>query len=83
MPKFKPSFSIPKQNFEYFDKKRYDDFVFPTYRELKSKLKSIMIEHGCNEVCVSRSKRGEFGEYYEKWFLTGDGHLYKSGEGWM
>jgi len=56
---------------------------FPTYRELKSKLKAVMIEYSVTEVTVYRSRRGHFGEYFEHYFLTGNNYLYKSGEGWM
>jgi hypothetical protein len=82
MSNFKPSFTIPKRHHDYWDKKPYHVFVFPTYRELKRKLVGIMKEHGVSEVCVSRSLRGEWGERFEYWHLHGD-KLTKGKEGWM
>jgi len=45
---------------------------FKNYAELKKALKDyILYNHiGKNEVSVSRSRRGEWGEYYEKWELV-------------
>jgi hypothetical protein len=42
-----------------------------------------MKEHNVTEVCVSRSKRGEWGEWFEYWNLHEDGTLSKGREGWM
>ena len=84
MSNFKPSFSVHiNRNNEYLlNGMQYKTFVFPTYRQLKSKLKSIMQEYRVDEVTVSRSLRGEWGEYYEYWHLNGN-RLSKGKEGWM
>lgn len=84
MPNFKPSFSISanRHNEYMLDGKEYKSFVFPTYAELKSKLRSIMEKYNVHEVCVSRSRRGEWGEYWEKWILS-DGKLRIISKGWM
>jgi hypothetical protein len=84
MSNFKPSFTISadSDNKYMFDGKTYKDFVFPTYAELKSKLKGIMKEYRVSEVTVSRSRRGEWGEWFEYWHLSGN-KLTKGKEGWM
>jgi len=56
--------------------------MFPTYRELKQKMVSVMKEYSNNEICVSRSRRGEWGEWFEYWNLHGD-KVVKGKEGWM
>jgi hypothetical protein len=82
MSNFKPQFSIPRQNVPYWDKKKSDDYSFPTYRELKRNLVAIMKKHNVDEVCVSRSRRGSFGEWFEYWHRYGN-VLVKGKEGWM
>lgn len=72
MSNFKPQFRINKKS-----------FVYDTYRELKSKMAGVMKEQGVTEVCVSRSKRGDWGEWFEYWYLHDDGSLSKGREGWM
>ena len=53
---------------------------FPTYRLLKKALPEDLKEQ--NIIYVSRSKRGEWGEYFENWELI-DGKPKKVKEGWM
>jgi hypothetical protein len=45
---------------------------FNTYAELKKALKDYILHNhiGDDEVFVSRSRRGEWGEWYEKWSLV-------------
>lgn len=43
---------------------------FKTYRELKKNLKEALLESFNNEVNISRSRRGEWGEWYETWSLV-------------
>jgi hypothetical protein len=45
---------------------------FKTYAELKKALKDYILHNhiGDDEVCVSRSRRGEWGEWFEKWSLV-------------
>jgi hypothetical protein len=60
------------------------DYVdFPTYRKLLSELRK------CSRVCtetwevyVFRSRRGEWGEWFEKWSAS-NGKLTKIKYGWM
>jgi hypothetical protein len=42
---------------------------FNTYAELKKALKDYILDNhiGDDEVFVTRSRRGEWGEWYEKW----------------
>lgn len=67
------------KEFEYHASKT---FVFPTYRELRKHMPIIMKEYGVDEVSVTRSRRGEWGEWFENWELAGD-NLINIGEGWM
>lgn len=85
MAQFRPQFSITRTqyNSHLFDYNEYHKyFVFPTYRELKQKMVSIMKEYKVDEICVSRSRRGEWGEWFEYWNRHGD-KLVKGREGWM
>jgi hypothetical protein len=53
----------------YGVKSPYTITVFKTYTELKKALKDYILDiHiGSDEVVVNRSRRGQWGEYYEKW----------------
>lgn len=84
MSNFKPSFTViaNSNNQHMLDGKTYKDFVYPTYAELKRKLLGVMEEYSVSEVCVSRSRRGEWGEWFEYW-RTVNGKLRKGREGWM
>ena len=85
MAQFRPQFSIPYNYDErhLFDKEWQSQyFVFPTYRELKKNLIPIMKQYGVTQVSVSRSRRGEWGEWFEYWHLHGN-KLSKGKEGWM
>jgi hypothetical protein len=60
---------------------------FPTYAELKKNLKKLIQESPDHEVTIFRSRRGEWGEWFEKWILSS--YNYNNGEpiiikqGWM
>lgn len=54
---------------------------FPTYQKLKTELKKIMRKTGEN-ITVFRSRRGRWGEWYEKWALINDKPKIVE-EGWM
>lgn len=54
---------------------------FPTFKELKKNLKTLIKENGGQEITIYRSRRGEWGEWWEKWILTGE-KLRKTGAGW-
>ena len=47
----------------------YTITAFKTYTELKKALKDYILDNhiGSDEVVVYRSRRGHWGEYYEKW----------------
>jgi hypothetical protein len=63
-------------------KKWYKSFPYKTYRKLKADLKRLMEEYHTKEVTVFRSRRGEWGEWFETWRLE-DGKLHIEKEGWM
>lgn len=43
---------------------------FSTYRELKKNMKLLLQRSPDNEVGVSRSIRGEWGEWFERWSMV-------------
>jgi hypothetical protein len=57
---------------------------FKTYAELKKALKDYILHNhiGDDEVCVSRSRRGHWGEYFEKWGLVNNKPTIVK-QGWM
>jgi hypothetical protein len=57
---------------------------FNTYAELKKALKDYILHNhiGDDEVCVSRSRRGEWGEWFEKWALVNNKPTIVK-QGWM
>jgi hypothetical protein len=72
---YKPIYSI----YEYHESKVY---IFRSYQELKKELRQIMREHFVSEATVHRSKKGEWGEWFEVWGANGK-RLKKISEGWM
>lgn len=55
---------------------------FDTYAQLKRSLKAILISNLDEYAFVSRSRRGEWGEWFEHWALVnGKPKIIK--EGWM
>jgi len=60
----------------------HDTRTFPTYTELKKNLVSLLNEDRENIVTVYRTRRGEWGEWFEKWGLL-DGKPVKLKEGWL
>ena len=86
MAKFKPGFWHKTQ--ESIDKcrlynaKRDNQWVeFNTYAELKRNLKSYLEESKERYISVYRSRRGEWGEWFEDWELGDNGkpRIVKSG----
>lgn len=55
---------------------------FPTYSEVKKRMKYLLEVSDNNEVSVYRHRRGEWGEYYEKWELV-NGRPTIIKEGWQ
>jgi hypothetical protein len=45
-------------------------YTYPTYRILLTKIKQHLAESHVNEVRVYRSRRGEWGEWFEYWSLV-------------
>lgn len=54
---------------------------FKTYQELKKNLGDLLKESNDNEVHVLRSRRGQWGEWNEKWKLVNNKPT-KYWEGW-
>ena len=42
---------------------------FPTYSEVKKRMKDLLEASDNNEVSVYRHRRGEWGEWFEKWAM--------------
>lgn len=76
MSNFKPSIRINNRNFTASWR------TFPTHKELKRNLLQALLDSYDHEVSVSRSKRGEWGEWFENWILS-DNKPLKIKEGWM
>ena len=55
---------------------------FNTYAEVKRNMKQLLQRSDSNIVYVSRSKRGEWGEWYEHWALSGGKPIIIE-QGWM
>lgn len=88
MSNFKPQITIITEETRrdyansYGKKSPYKTIQYPTYRELKKNIKRHLEENLESTVSVSRSKRGEWGEYFENWQLVnGKPTIVK--EGWM
>jgi len=50
----------------------YKTIQYPTYRELKKNIKKHLQENLESIISVSRSRRGEWGEWFENWTLVND-----------
>lgn len=53
----------------------------PTYRQLLRDLPALMKEYCLEEITIYRSRRGEWGEWFEYWHLHGS-KITKGKEGW-
>ena len=53
-----------------------------TYRELKKKLREAINDNNGEAVVVYRSRRGEWGEWYEYWSLNDNDMLCLTKKGW-
>ena len=86
MANFKPmlGFSIPLSEMEREGlKSNYISMSFPSYKELKKSLAIAIHKSRDSEVTVTRSRRGEWGEWYEHWTLDKTGKPVILDEGWM
>ena len=88
MSNFKPQIRVITQetNRDYHNninaRSPYKFILYPTYRELKKNIQKHLLENLEPEVSVSRSKRGEWGEWFENWQLVnGKPKIVK--QGWM
>jgi len=69
----------------YFEEKGYhnqDWISFKTYRELKKQLKYHLENSREDIITVFRSRRGEWGEWFEKWTLSNNKPVIIE-KGWM
>lgn len=88
MSNFKPQVRVITQesNRDYYNsvniKSPYKTIQYKTYAELKKNLKNHLLENLEAEVHVSRSRRGEWGEWFEVWTLRGDKPVITK-QGWM
>jgi len=55
---------------------------FSTYAEVKRNMKLLLQRSNDNEVRVSRSRRGEWGEWFEYWSMS-NGKPVITRKGWM
>ena len=55
----------------------------PTFRQLKKDLPALMKEYGMDEATVFRSRRGDWGEWFEKYTLNDKKKLVRGNFGWM
>jgi hypothetical protein len=87
MPKFKPqaSFATDESIRDYrngYRKSREITNVYPTYDKLRRGMKAMLNASIDEMVYVSRSRRGEWGEWFEYWSLVnGKPKIIK--QGWM
>jgi hypothetical protein len=88
MSKFKPQLTVITDetlrdaNNSYPRKSPYKTIRYKTYVELKKNIKKHLKENLEAQISVSRSKRGEWGEWFENWRLE-DGEPTIIKEGWM
>lgn len=89
MPNFKPSLTYKTEDsillYRMGNRKR--DYVYeeyPTYKKVRSRVINCLKHENPidNEVSVSRSRRGEWGEWFETWALVG-GKPKIIKQGWM
>jgi hypothetical protein len=69
---FRPSVivNVPRDYFGEFDTSVSNGQIqrqFPTYAEVKKRMKDLLEISKNNEVSVYRHRRGEWGEWFEKW----------------
>lgn len=74
--------SIRESQNHYGSKSQYKHIRYATYKELKRNLKKHLEENVEDTVSVNRSRRGEWGEWFEHWALiNGKPKIIK--QGWM
>lgn len=90
MGPFKPGFHTITEDSQrayrndYSNKLRESIWVsYPTYAELKKYLRRDLKQNINRELTVIRYRRGEWGEWFENWFLDGNDTPHISKQGWM
>lgn len=84
---FKPQVMVSVPRSYYGDlahdvKNGYIQKQFPTYSEVKKRMRYLLEVSDNNEVSVYRHRRGEWGEWYEKWvMINGKPKIFE--EGWQ
>ncbi len=77
--------SVPRSyygDFLHDVKNGYIQKTFTTYSEVKKRMRDLLEVSDNNEVSVYRHRRGEWGEWYEKWALiNGKPQIFE--EGWQ
>jgi hypothetical protein len=73
----KPWVSVPTNSFDY------KDVVYDTYAELKKNLKKHIQDSWNGRVSVTRTRRGEWGQWFEKWMLNFDGKPHITKQTWL
>jgi len=75
--------SIPRSYSGEFSKHICGGYIrktYGTYAELKKQIKVLLEISDDNEVCVYRHRRGEWGEWFEKWaMINGKPQIFKKG----
>lgn len=84
---FRPSVmvSVPRNYSGKFEENVSNGSIqlqFATYEQVKKEMKYLLKVSDDNEVSVYRHRRGEWGEWFEKWaMINGKPKIYK--QGWM
>ena len=74
--------NIVRKPYQPYMVESHETKEFPTYRELLKNLKELLYASDEQIVTVYRTRRGEWGEWFEKWGMyNGKPVLLK--EGWM
>ena len=87
MGRFKPQISYKTDDSvrDYYNCSRKSKDItteFHTYAQLKSRMKAILNKSQFGHAFVVRSRRGQWGEWFEHWYLDDNGKAYISKEGW-
>jgi hypothetical protein len=61
----------------------YEDIVYKDYTTLKKNLIKLINKSWDRTVCVTRTRRGEWGQWFERWVLNENGKPYKTKETWL
>jgi hypothetical protein len=56
---------------------------FPTYAEIKKQIRNLLRESETSEIMVLRSRRGDWGEWFEYWGFNNNGKPVITKKGWM